>query len=583
MRGAAALRTVAIVSVALLALGLTAAASSPNVGPGWINQGDAWTAQAQSDFYSHDQGSRMMPLAWMRALKQPSGEPFLANNLARYGYLANPASPAGLPVGFNAAGPVGQQDIGMTCAACHTRQIEVKGVAYRIDGGPALVDFQSFLADLDAALDAVLVDNMAFSNFATAVAGGPVTPDQKALLRQQVSDWYDRYHTLITHSLPGSAGWGVGRADAVQMIFNRLAGLDIGPPPSYVIASNMYLADAPVRYPFLWNVAQEDKTQWMGFAPNGDDTLGLLRNMGEVFGVFADFHPAKSDRHALGIDYWAVNSANLSGLKSLEKTIHTIGPPHWPWAYDSSLAGEGKEIFYNRNEGNCASCHNPASKSFFGGTRSTPIVPVDTDSRQITLLGRTVSPGVLEGASIPIFAATPLRDGGKPMPLLTISVIGSYLQNLLDGFVNDLLSPKEMANLSFEVEDRLPAFVARLQALRPDISSDLANVYKQQQPGYEARALTGIWAAAPYLHNGSVASLADLLKPPEQRAPSFLVGPEYDPVAVGLSSVQPRFSSLMVTTDCTEPGSGNSRCGHTYGTTLSDHQKQALLEYLKAL
>lgn len=31
--------------------------------------------------------------------------------------------------------------MGMTCTACHTRQIEVAGIAYRIDGGPALVDF----------------------------------------------------------------------------------------------------------------------------------------------------------------------------------------------------------------------------------------------------------------------------------------------------------------------------------------------------------------------------------------------------------------------------------------------------------
>ena len=44
----------------------------------------------------------------------------------------------------------------MTCAACHTRQIEVDGVAYRIDGGPAIVDFQSFLADLDTAVGTVL-------------------------------------------------------------------------------------------------------------------------------------------------------------------------------------------------------------------------------------------------------------------------------------------------------------------------------------------------------------------------------------------------------------------------------------------
>lgn len=39
----------------------------------------------------------------------------------------------------------------MTCAACHTRQITVAGVAYHIDGGPAIADFQRHLSDLDSA------------------------------------------------------------------------------------------------------------------------------------------------------------------------------------------------------------------------------------------------------------------------------------------------------------------------------------------------------------------------------------------------------------------------------------------------
>ncbi|VFT57754.1 Uncharacterised protein [Pseudomonas aeruginosa] len=67
------------------------------------------------------------------------------DSLARYGYLPNPKAPAeGLPVGFTVAGTGARQMVGMTCSACHTRQIEVKGTAYRIDGGPAIVDFQAF-------------------------------------------------------------------------------------------------------------------------------------------------------------------------------------------------------------------------------------------------------------------------------------------------------------------------------------------------------------------------------------------------------------------------------------------------------
>src|SRR5271155_2405545 len=79
------------------------------------DQGADWTPDARLGFYSHDQGSRIMPYRWMAALKQPDGEAFLAASLSRYGYLPNDASdPAGLPVGFVVAkGPDGQ-NIGMT-------------------------------------------------------------------------------------------------------------------------------------------------------------------------------------------------------------------------------------------------------------------------------------------------------------------------------------------------------------------------------------------------------------------------------------------------------------------------------------
>ena len=95
--------------------------------------------------------------------------------------------------------------------------------------------------------------------------------------------------------------------------------------------------------------------------------------------------------------------------------------------------------------------------------------------------------------------------------------------------------------------------------------------------------LEGIWAAAPYLHNGSVASLADLLKPVAERASSFKIGPNYDIEAIGLAADQTRFDYTLETTDCSAVDSGNSRCGHEFGTGLSASEKRALLEYLKSL
>ena len=99
---------------------------------------------------------------------------------------------------------------------------------------------------------------------------------------------------------------------------------------------------------------------------------------------------------------------------------------------------------------------------------------------------------------------------------------------------------------------------------------------------YESRVMFGIWAAAPYLHNGSVPTLADLLKPVDQRPVTFAVGPNYDAVKLGLAAVQPG-SYTRTTTGCDDRNSGNSRCGHTFGVNLPDEDKRALLEYLKTL
>src|ERR1700687_3270708 len=88
----------------------------------FADQGTQWTEALRADFYSRDQGSRMIPLAWLQALKQPNGQPFLTDSLARYGYLPNPANSNStrLPIGFAASGPTGSQTVGMTCSACHT-------------------------------------------------------------------------------------------------------------------------------------------------------------------------------------------------------------------------------------------------------------------------------------------------------------------------------------------------------------------------------------------------------------------------------------------------------------------------------
>jgi hypothetical protein len=182
--------------------------------PIFLDQGSQWNNQTRQAFYSQDQGSRMVPLKWMQALKQTNGHAFMADDLSRYGYLPNPKTD--LPIGFTVSTEKnGEKILGMTCSACHTRQIEVNGKAYRIDGGPAISDFQGFLAGMDKAFNTVLTNKNAFAAFAKAVLGASASQTQKNQLQKQVKDWFLRYDTLVQRSLPTQSPWGLARLDAI--------------------------------------------------------------------------------------------------------------------------------------------------------------------------------------------------------------------------------------------------------------------------------------------------------------------------------------------------------------------------------
>jgi len=117
------------------------------------------------------------------------------------------------------------------------------------------------------------------------------------------------------------------------------------------------------------------------------------------------------------------------------------------------------------------------------------------------------------------------------------------------------------------------ALVQRFPHINISISAPTADF-----GSYESIVLQGIWAAAPYLHNGSVPTLAELLKPPAERVASFKVGPNYDLENIGLATNQPTGFSVYDTTKV-----GNSNAGHNFGTELSDSDKEDLLEYMRGL
>ena len=100
--------------------------------------------------------------------------------------------------------------------------------------------------------------------------------------------------------------------------------------------------------------------------------------------------------------------------------------------------------------------------------------------------------------------------------------------------------------------------------------------------GYVNVPLDGIWLRAPYLHNGSVPTLRDLLKKPADRPKEFWRGNDlFDPKDVGFDSFSDEAKKIGTRYDTSQKSNGNA--GHVYGTDLPEDQKDALVEYLKKL
>jgi mono/diheme cytochrome c family protein len=98
--------------------------------------------------------------------------------------------------------------------------------------------------------------------------------------------------------------------------------------------------------------------------------------------------------------------------------------------------------------------------------------------------------------------------------------------------------------------------------------------------GYNAPFLDGLWLRAPYLHNGSVPTVRDLLTSPEKRPTVFWRGYTlYDPVNLGFVSQGDEAKRVGTRYDTSERAAGNQ--GHAFGTTLPPAEKDALIEYLK--
>ncbi|HEY0084816.1 MAG TPA: di-heme-cytochrome C peroxidase [Allosphingosinicella sp.] len=595
-------------SLLLSAALLTAAAGcTPSKQPVQSVNSQGWTAKQQSDWYEGTQGSRLMPWTWMQALEQPgNNQPFLADaHMAGFRFLPRTTSTKlRLPVGFalddqDASGFAltgftwyeGQKPkepwIGLNCSACHTAELNYGGKAYRVDGGPSLVDFQSFIEAVDGALAATHNDPAKWERFAAKVLAGKDTPANRATLKtalKQLIDWEAEVERMNATSLR----YGFARLDAFGHIFNKvalLAGAEFQTPNP---------ADAPVTYPFIWDIYRQNFLQYNGIAATSRLDLGkgkfldygaLGRNAGEVIGVFGD---VKVDKGTTLEGF--PNLIQVESLNSLEETLRRLKPLPWPaeiGAIDQAKSAAGKTLYAQK----CATCHT--------------IEPTNTDA-------------VYEVGFQPQQKGNP--DNTDPMMAcnaITYQAATGNLQGRPVGYIPSTKDPEKFGEQAF-LSDMLTAtvkgaLIAKVEAIaettlrifldiqrppkvvEPDILEGIAKPEESPWPQrlkecfadksglfrYKSRPLDGIWATAPFLHNGSVPTLYDLLLPADQRPKSFRVGTrEFDPVRVGYRTDEVPDNGFVFDTSKL----GNLNTGHEYGVAkLTDQQRWALVEYMKTL
>jgi mono/diheme cytochrome c family protein len=629
-----------------------------------------WSPAESLWFYTTTQGSDLLPYDFFMELQDPAtGKLFRSDDsLYSYGYLLQKATrhnPDALPIGFVKDTYIGKDYLGFTCAACHTGQVNYKGVAMRIDGAPAGSDLDSMLEKLAEVMRATLSDKTALAAFEKRVIDRGHYSSAAAVEAEMENSTRELTMYVVVNRSHRTR-YGYYRLDALGRTFNRVlehviaqdqlnAAMEdlvqegkltqdqlnalrqdkktsiltgeqrdhlvfrlsqVLPPKAQLeLRKKLFIAaDAPVSYPFLWDVPQHDYLQWNGIVQNAG--LGPLgRNAGEAIAVFSTLDWSQQPGISLAsvisgqgfkgphIDY--KSSVNVHNLRRIEHQLQTLQSPKWPGdilpAIDQGRVYKGKVLFSQF----CAACHatidsTSADRRVVAQMTSLKNVGTDPTAAMNAVTYDGLS-GILRNQYVSSGAGPILIDQRAPIAALftkvTLSVVATPSPN--KNFIRRGLDWADDLITSFLDNDIKPSI--KRGNYDPDTTAD---PYASLR-AYKARSLNGIWATAPYLHNGSVPTLYDLLLPKkgtkgpkdppdppdaEYRPDKFMVGShEFDPDKVGLKSSG--YDGFLFNTALP----GNSNAGHEYGTkdiqldngktvkALTREQRLDLLEYLKTL
>lgn len=614
------------------ALALTAKTSFADVTSRvWLDQG--WSERDAQTWYTLSQGSRLIPESWITHLPSGQGDYAFSERpfFQKFGFPYFDTT-APWPIGFVMdQDENGQSHLGLNCAACHTSQLKYQETEILAHGGQNFGDLRQLIEELTLAVKTTLMDDISFQRFQSKVGHDP---DR---LKAEMRRWLEERHA-IDRTLDGTQDWLPGSADAVSYIF---AATTKGVSPDLNFSVNP--GNAPVNFPPAWNANQQARLQHSGLVSNGINysILGnakdgaLVRNISEAYGVFADLSVDTSGK--------VRSSVNLGNLIDIENALSHLGSPTWPQdilgPLDPIMISQGKPLF----DANCASCHGSIasddiltqmplketladdvgeafvyvqpvvdqsmttqSKEF--GIPENPML-IGTDPMMVcNFLMHRSSTGNLNGLmkknamysmaffdrfgpeemTTDIMAGLLIREVSQNLPTLIASQLENEAQELgrlLSGWFfenpNDTLVSlySYSANATIDPLDRVRATCADFA-----VAMNRIDPTYYPMPGYKARPLNGIWSTPPFLHNGSVPTLWHLLQPTEKRPTEFYVGSaEYDPSLVGLANIEgPKGQKFTVTQPNGNLILGNWNGGHEYGTSLTDTEKMAIIEYVKS-
>jgi hypothetical protein len=530
-----------------------------------------WTDQERHDWYQTPVGTWLIPYDWFMALDD---EP-LKNSFSRTGILPDDTSPDRLPLGMpRTEGPYLPAPVpflGLNCAFCHTTEISYRGTTHRIEGGPSLQFNTRFLKSLLETLG----DNITpqkFVPFASKVLQRrkqPVTPETLDEFKKEVASILPPLIERGGRDISPEA-WGPGRFDALGRGMNTVF--------AALSPDNLRPANAPVSIPALWGAWEYDWVQWSGSIQHP-----LARNIAQVIGVNASlFAWTKngSDQTAPDGDVYR-SSLDTDSLKKVEHLARHLLPPRWPSSFppiDRALAARGRDLYHGVPFGEpdaakrtvpnlCAHCH----------------------------VGRQIEP---RPASGPIRALT-------MVPQKEVGTDSLYLENFSQRKIDLSRIGLRLMPAKDAIKTVTDELLKRHQIDKDPEYQGLTNTWRDDA-NYIARPHLAIWATAPYLHNGSVPNLWELLSPAEERHTCFQLRPnmEFDPQRVG-----------YVVLECTEnlmfrdplggfdfktrlPGNGNG--GHEFkgrkeqdgceadskkpgvlGCAIPEPDRRAIIEYLK--